>query len=108
MAAAENHAIFYNENLQLSFLVLSCTYNLLFTTLVATRLLTARNRIKTLLGAEHAVTYTSLTATLIESASLYFVFDLLFVVTFAIHSDVQNLVLLENCIIQVSMLCEFV
>lgn len=101
MISAENSAIFFNLNTHLSFLVLSCTFNLLFTTLVATRLLMVHNRIKKLMGVEHATTYTSVAATLVESASLYFVFDVIFVVTFAIHSNVENLVLLENCLIQV-------
>jgi len=100
MISAENSAIFFNLNTHLSFLVLSCTFNLLFTTLVATRLLMVHNRIKKLMGVEHATTYTSVAATLVESASLYFVFDVIFVVTFAIHSNVENLVLLENCLIQ--------
>ncbi|KAJ7241714.1 hypothetical protein B0H12DRAFT_42077 [Mycena haematopus] len=100
MVYAGNSAIFFNLNVQLSFLVLSCTYNLLFTILVATRLLAARNQIISLLGPEHAVTYTSITATLVESAALYFVFDVIFVVTFATHSNVENLILLENCLIQ--------
>ncbi|KAJ6463998.1 hypothetical protein C8R45DRAFT_1024848 [Mycena sanguinolenta] len=100
MIYASNSAVFFNLNVQLSFLVLSCTYNLLFTILVATRLLAARKQIVSILGPEHAITYTSITATLVESAALYFIFDLIFVVTFAIHSNVQNLILLENCLIQ--------
>ncbi|KAJ7632253.1 hypothetical protein FB45DRAFT_1145627, partial [Roridomyces roridus] len=97
---AENHTIFFKSNFQLGFLALSCAYNLLFTTLVTARLLIARNQITLLLGAGHAKPYASLTATLVESASLYFVFDLLFVITFALHSKIQNLILLENCFIQ--------
>ncbi|KAF7326440.1 hypothetical protein MSAN_02512800 [Mycena sanguinolenta] len=100
MISASNSAVFFNLNIQLSFLVLSCTYNLLFTILVTIRLLAVRNRITALLGPEHAVTYTSITATLVESASLYFIFDVIFVVTFATHSNVENLILLENCLIQ--------
>jgi len=100
MISAENSAIFFNLHTHLSFLVLSCTFNLLFTVLVTTRLLLVRNQVKRLLGAEHASPYTSITATLVESASLYFVFDVIFVVTFAIHSNVENLILLENCLIQ--------
>ncbi|KAJ6590510.1 hypothetical protein DFH09DRAFT_1139547 [Mycena vulgaris] len=50
MVSAENHAIFFNLNVHLSFLVLSCTFNLLFTILVTTQLLMARNRIKALLA----------------------------------------------------------
>ncbi|KAF7368384.1 hypothetical protein MVEN_00160200 [Mycena venus] len=100
MVSAGNSAVFFNLDAQMAFLVMSCTFNLLFTTLVSTRLLTMRNQIKSLLGPEHALTYTSVTATLVESAAVYFVFDVLFVVTFSIHSNVENLILLENCLIQ--------
>jgi hypothetical protein len=101
MVSAGNSAIFFNLDAQMAFLIMSRTFNLLFTTLVSTRLLTMRNQIKSLLGPEHALTYTSVTATLVESAAVYFVFDVLFVVTFSIHSNVENLILLENCLIQV-------
>ncbi|KAF7372821.1 hypothetical protein MSAN_00488100 [Mycena sanguinolenta] len=100
MVSASNSAVFFNLDAQMAFLVMSCTFNLLFTTLVSVRLLSMRNQIKSLLGPEHALTYTSVTATLVESASLYFVFDVLFVITFSIHSNVENLILLENCLIQ--------
>ncbi|KAJ6475638.1 hypothetical protein DFH09DRAFT_1293376 [Mycena vulgaris] len=100
MVSAGNSAVFFNLDAQMAFLIMSCTFNLLFTTLVCTRILTARNQIKRLLGPEHAMTYTSVTATLVESAALYFVFDVLFVITFSIHSNVENLILLENCLIQ--------
>ncbi|KAJ6448156.1 hypothetical protein C8R45DRAFT_1046761 [Mycena sanguinolenta] len=100
MVSAGNAAVFFNLNAQMAFLIMSCIFNLLFTTLVSTRLLAMRNQIKTLLGPEHALTYTSVTATLVESAALYFVFDVIFVISFSIHSNVENLILLENCLIQ--------
>ncbi|KAF5365549.1 hypothetical protein D9757_010922 [Collybiopsis confluens] len=100
MVFAGESAVFANLNLQTSFLALSCTYNLLFTILVSIRLLTVRRTVQQALSPEHARPYMSITTTLVESASLYFIFDLIFLVSFAVHSDVENLILLENCLIQ--------
>ncbi|KIK51358.1 hypothetical protein GYMLUDRAFT_50595 [Collybiopsis luxurians FD-317 M1] len=100
MVFAGEKAVFTNLSLQTSFLALSCTYNLLFTILVSTRLLTVRSTVRHALSPEHAELYTSITTTLVESASLYFVFDLIFLVSFAVHSNVENLILLENSLIQ--------
>ncbi|TFK32559.1 hypothetical protein BDQ12DRAFT_585717, partial [Crucibulum laeve] len=100
MISAGRSAVFFNLHLQLAFLALSCSFNFLFTLLVCLKLLHARKQIKDVLGPEHATTYTSLTATLVESTALYFVCDLIFLFAFAFHSNVQNLILLENCLIQ--------
>ncbi|KAF5354512.1 hypothetical protein D9757_013411 [Collybiopsis confluens] len=100
MISAGQKAIFTNLSLQTSFLALSCTYNLLFTILVSVRLLTVRHTVRKALSPEHAEPYMSITTTLVESASLYFVFDVIFLITFAVHSNVENLILLENSLIQ--------
>ncbi|KAI3616714.1 hypothetical protein WG66_011664 [Moniliophthora roreri] len=100
MHFAQEAAVFFNIQVQIAFLVLSCTFNLLFTVLVSTRLLTVRKQIIDSLGDEHAKTYTSITATLVESAALYFVFDVIFVFAFGFKSNVQNLILLEYSSIQ--------
>ncbi|KAK7040762.1 hypothetical protein VNI00_009668 [Paramarasmius palmivorus] len=100
MHYAQMSAVFFNIKVQIAFLVLSCTFNLLFTVLVSTRLLGLRKQIIQSLGDEHAKTYTSVTATLVESAALYFVFDVIFVFAFGFKSNVQNLILLEYSSIQ--------
>ncbi|KAF5372280.1 hypothetical protein D9757_009632 [Collybiopsis confluens] len=100
MVSAGKSVVFANLNLQTSFLALSCTFNLIFTILVSVRLLTVRRSVQQALSPEHARPYMSITTALIESASLYFIFDLIFLVSFAAHSNVENLILLENCLIQ--------
>ncbi|KAL0571989.1 hypothetical protein V5O48_009969 [Marasmius crinis-equi] len=100
MYFAQQGAVFFNIEVQIAFLSMSCTFNLLFTILVSTRLLSMRRQITELLGKEHARTYTSITATLVESASLYFVFDVIFLFAFGFKSNVQNLILLEYSSIQ--------
>ncbi|KAK7034613.1 hypothetical protein VNI00_012254 [Paramarasmius palmivorus] len=103
MYYAQHSAVFFNIKVQIAFLVLSCTFNLLFTFLISIRLLSVRKQIIDTLGAEHAKTYTSVTATLVESAALYFVFDVIFVFAFGLKSNVQNLILLEYSSIQVGV-----
>ncbi|KAK7034617.1 hypothetical protein VNI00_012258 [Paramarasmius palmivorus] len=100
MHYAQISAVFFNIKVQIAFLVLSCTFNLIFTVLVSVRLLSLRKQIIQTLGEEHAKTYTSVTATLVESAALYFVFDVIFVFAFGFKSNVQNLILLEYSSIQ--------
>ncbi|KIK56948.1 hypothetical protein GYMLUDRAFT_247480 [Collybiopsis luxurians FD-317 M1] len=100
MVFAGKKALFTSLNLETSSLALSCTYNLLFTILVSFRLLAVRRIVQRALSPEHAKPYMSITTTLIESASLYFVSDLIFLVSFAVQSNVENLILLENCLIQ--------
>ncbi|KAJ3747449.1 hypothetical protein DFH05DRAFT_1391641 [Lentinula detonsa] len=100
MVFAQKQAIFTNLDLQLSFLTLSCTYNILYTALVAAKILSVQQRVKHTLSAEYAQIYTSVVTIIVESAFLYFIFDLLFLISFAIHSDTEYLILLENCLIQ--------
>ncbi|KAJ4001649.1 hypothetical protein F5050DRAFT_1722237 [Lentinula boryana] len=100
MIFAQKQAIFTNLKMQLSFLTLSCTYNILYTVLVAAKILSVQQRVKHSLSAEYAQIYTSVVTLIIESAFLYFIFDLLFLISFAIHSDTEYLILLENCLIQ--------
>ncbi|KAJ3838026.1 hypothetical protein F5878DRAFT_584075 [Lentinula raphanica] len=100
MILAQRQAIFSRLNIQLSFLALSCAYNILYTVLVAAKLFTVQRRVKNALLSEYAQVYTSIIALIVESAALYFIFDLLFLISFAIHSNTENLILLENCLIQ--------
>ncbi|TFK32556.1 hypothetical protein BDQ12DRAFT_772932 [Crucibulum laeve] len=100
MVFAGKSAVFFNLKLQIGFLAMSCAYNFLFTILVSTQLLIARKRMKDAFGDEDTSTYTSITTTLIESTAIYVVFELIFLFAFAFHSNIQNLILLENALIQ--------
>lgn len=72
---------------------LTLSLNVILTTLIAGRLWYMRQEIRGIFGKEHAKTYTSIMAMLIESASIITVFDLIFVVSYARNSNVQNLAL---------------
>ncbi|KAF7290742.1 hypothetical protein MIND_01314900 [Mycena indigotica] len=71
---------------------LSISLNILLTLLIVGRILVLRKRVKGTLGAQHAQQYFSSAAMIIESASLYAVVGLIFIVTYARSSSVQNLV----------------
>ncbi|KAI5119328.1 hypothetical protein M0805_000558 [Coniferiporia weirii] len=72
---------------------ISAGLNVLVTSLIVARLFLIRARTRAVLSTHHARTYTSVAAMLVESAALYSATALLFVVTYAKNSQVQNLVL---------------
>ena len=72
---------------------LSISINILLTLLIVIRLVTIRNRLRAALGVQHAQTYTSLIAVIVESASIYSTLGLIYIVAFARNWNVQNLIL---------------
>ena len=74
--------------------ILTCSpVNLLLTLLIVGRLLAMSNRVKNMLGAQHAHTYTSIAALVVESATPYALTNLVFIVTYGIGSPGSNVVL---------------
>lgn len=67
--------------------------NATMTLAIAYRLMSMRRRVTTMLGAEYARTYTSVVAMIVESAAVYSVTGLVFIICYARKSNVQNLVL---------------
>ncbi|KAK7034605.1 hypothetical protein VNI00_012236 [Paramarasmius palmivorus] len=104
MVYVNKEVVFFNIRVQLAFLIVSCAFNIIYTFLVTLRLISIRKCISQVMGQEYAAMYTNMTAMLIESAALYFVFDVVYVFAFGFHSDVQNLILLGYSGIQV---CKF-
>ena len=72
---------------------ISAGLNILVTSLIVARLYAIRRRTKAVLSASHSKTYTSIAAMLVESAALYSVTALIFIITYARNSNVQNLML---------------
>lgn len=72
---------------------LSTAVNIVLTFLIVLRLLLARNQLKAVFGAEYAQNYTSLIAIIIESAAIYSVTSIIYLIAFARNSNVQNLVI---------------
>ncbi|KAL1742407.1 hypothetical protein HDZ31DRAFT_66015 [Schizophyllum fasciatum] len=100
MVLAQRHAVFSHLGVQLAYLSLSVSTNIVFTLLVAGRLFSVRNRIRDTLGAEYSTTFGSVAATLVESSALYSFFGIIFIVAFALESNVQNLIFLAISHIQ--------
>ena len=88
----------------ISYWSLSISLNITLTLLISGRLLFIRNRVKMSLGAHQAKIYTSLAAMLVESAALYSVTGLIFIVSYARNSIFQNIVLPPLGLVQVSNL----
>ncbi|KAJ7055839.1 hypothetical protein C8F01DRAFT_1373345 [Mycena amicta] len=71
---------------------LSISLNILLTLLITGKILRLRRQIKGPLGSHHAERYFSVVAMLVESASLYSIVGLFFIITYARSSSVQNLI----------------
>ncbi|KAJ7484286.1 hypothetical protein FB451DRAFT_1028404, partial [Mycena latifolia] len=83
---------------------LSAALNVLITIMITTRLLIYRRAIRKALGDEQAlsVPYASIAAMLVESSALYAVTSILFLVPYAVNSDVSNIFL--PILVQVQLL----
>lgn len=80
-------------NFAIPYWSISASLNILVTSMIVLRLLAIRSRTRAALSRYHARTYTSVAAMLIESAALYSCTALLFIITYARDSNIQNLVL---------------
>jgi len=87
-------AVFTNINFQLAYLSISVSTNFIYTILVASRLLSMRKQIKAALGDEHSKVYTSVASMIVESSALYSVAGVFYVITFALHNNMENLIFL--------------
>lgn len=79
-------------NLAIPYWSISIALNVIITTYIAARLLYMRHRIRRVVP-DCGVEYVSLTAMLVESAALYTVNGLFFLISFAVNSPIQNLAL---------------
>jgi len=75
------------------FWAISIILNVSLTGLITARLLYLRSTVRKVLGIAHSNMYTSISALLIESAALYTVFALAYVITFALKNAAQNIVI---------------
>ncbi|KAH9478938.1 hypothetical protein JR316_0009401 [Psilocybe cubensis] len=69
---------------------LSLALNMTMTIAICARLLVFRRRMVKVLGGRHGSHYTSIAAMLVESAAIYSVFSLCFLVPFALNHPIQN------------------
>ncbi|KAL1762037.1 hypothetical protein FB107DRAFT_254543 [Schizophyllum commune] len=86
-------SLWLHVDVGLTYFSLSLAVNLLLTLLIVGRLLSLSNQVTRMLGPQHARTYTSVAALLVESAAPYAVANLIFIVTYGIGSPGSNVVL---------------
>ncbi len=77
----------------IAYWAISVSLNIIFTCLIIIRLLIIRRQVKAIIGSSHGTHYTSIVAILVESASLYSAWALVFLITYARDSWVQNILL---------------
>lgn len=83
----ENFFVGIAQQLGVAYFSLSVSLNIIVTTLICVRLLQASRGISAVLGRDSAKLYTSLTAILSESAALYSVSGIMFIIPYARNSQ---------------------
>lgn len=90
-------------NFTLPYATISLALNIIITIMIVVRLLLYRRRITKILGPGHGTQYTTIASMLVESAALYAVFALLFLIPFAMGSPITNISLQALSEIQVRL-----
>jgi hypothetical protein len=84
-----------------SYYVISLSVNIVLTILIMIRLFMYRRRIVDVLPAEYARHYVSIAAIMVESAALYSVLALIFIITYAINNPLNQIFLVAASSAQV-------
>ncbi|KAG1736651.1 uncharacterized protein EDB91DRAFT_1055555 [Suillus paluster] len=84
---ASTGAVLYNINFLLAYLCMEVGLTVIYTILVANRLLAMRSQMRHVLAQYDSNTYATIVLMVIESAVLYSVFAIIFIVAFALHSN---------------------
>ncbi|KAG1901929.1 uncharacterized protein F5891DRAFT_192391 [Suillus fuscotomentosus] len=93
LVQAGTGALFYNINTTLAYLVFLVANTVLYTILVATRLLSMRSRMKTAMASNYGPstydtsTHDTIIRMVVESAMAYSVFVAIYIVAFCVHSN---------------------
>jgi len=93
---------FYNIKSQLAFLCIEVGMTIIYTLLVAGRLFRYRRQIESFVSREHLRTYDEVMTMVVESAAPSSILSIIFIISFAVHSYICNLVFLAVNHIQVS------
>ncbi|KAG2130882.1 hypothetical protein DEU56DRAFT_982003 [Suillus clintonianus] len=84
---ASTGAVLYNINILLVYLCLEVGLTVIYTILVANRLLVMRSQMKQAMDQYDSSTYDAVVLMIIESAVLYSAFAMIFIIAFGLHSD---------------------
>ncbi|KAG0693458.1 hypothetical protein DFH29DRAFT_816289 [Suillus ampliporus] len=82
---ASTGAVYYNINIVLVYLCFQVGLTMIYTILVANRLLAMRSEMKRVMDQYDSSTYETVVLMTIESSLLYSVFAIIFIVSFALH-----------------------
>lgn len=96
MVAIKNGGDFWGPkavNFGISYWSLSIGLNILLTILIGGKLWSMRSKVHSAMGKQHAGPYTSLLSMLIESAALYSIWGMVFIIMYGRNSPAQNLFL---------------
>jgi hypothetical protein len=77
----------------MAYYIISLSVNILLTILISIRLFMYRRTIMSTLPEEHAKHYVSLATIMVESAALYSILALMFIVTYAINNPLNQIFL---------------
>jgi len=100
---AGTNSSFYNNTIELAYLCIEVGHTVIYTILVTNRLFVMRGRMKQIMAQYDSSTYGAVALMVIESAALYSVFAIIFIVAFGIQSyGVSTLCFLSIGKIQVS------
>lgn len=80
-------------NFLIPFFSLSISLNIIVTAMIVGFLMSHRRSIQATIGKQHAKQYTSIIAMVVESAALYTIFSVIFIITYGRNSPAQNLFL---------------
>ncbi|KAG1799646.1 uncharacterized protein BJ212DRAFT_1232799, partial [Suillus subaureus] len=87
LVQAGTGAVFYHINATLAYLAFQVAHTMLYTILVAKRLLSIRGLMKTALDEYDSGTYDTIILMVVESAMAYTIFVIIYIVAFAVHSN---------------------
>jgi hypothetical protein len=83
---AGTNSSFYNNTIELAYLCIEVGHTVIYTILVTNRLFVMRGRMKQIMAQYDSSTYGAVALMVIESAALYSVFAIIFIVAFGIQS----------------------
>lgn len=89
-------------NWTIPYFAISLSLNVLVTIAIVSRLMMYRRRISSVLGSSHGSQYTSVAAMVVESASVYSAFSIVFLVFLALNSPLSSIFLQSLCQVQIS------
>jgi hypothetical protein len=84
---ASTGVVFFDISIELAYLCVQVGLTVIYTLLVANRLLTMRGQLRQVMGEYDSSTYDTIVLMVVESALAYTVFAIVFIIAFALHNN---------------------